>query len=316
MKRLIQAAAILLMGAVQAHAVASGASFLKINHSARSYALGDSGVVNAVGAEAIGANPGNLTEIGRKMEILSAYTSMTEGVSYAHIGGAINRSRKKNLMVDAIGFSYTRLSVSGLDGRDKTGAKTADFGSQDSQMSFSLGGKIGKKLSLGATGKMVQSKIGEYKANTVFAADFGASYSFKRLGKGMKAGVAINNLGQGMKYLNQKDPLPTALNLGLSANLGTMNLTGGVNQNIKTNHTQMAFGMEMNLGMVSLRVGMNATGVKGNKTSGTPGIFEGLSTGIGLNLGRTRMDYAVGQNSADLGISHRMSLTLQFGKKR
>jgi len=56
-------------------------------------------------------------------------------------------------------------------------------------------------------------------------------------------------------------------------------------------------------------------GTKGNKTTGSAGIFEGLSSGIGLNLGNARVDYAVGQNSADLGISHRMSLTLQFGRK-
>ena len=304
-----------LAGAATLSAASSGASFLKINHSARSYALGDSGVVNALGAEAIGSNPGNLMNMGRKMEVLSAYTSMTEGVSYAHIGGAINRSVKKDLMVDAVGFSYTRLAVDGIEGRDRSGAKTTDFKSQDNQMSFSLGGNVGK-MKIGATGKMVQSKIGEFKANTVFAADLGASYSFKRFGKEMKAGMAINNLGQGMKYLNQKDPLPTSMNLGLTADAGIMNLTGGMNHNLKGSGTQMALGMEMNFGIVSLRAGVNALGgTKGNKTSGTTGIFEGLSSGIGLNLGNARVDYAVGQNSADLGISHRMSLTLQFGRK-
>ena len=57
-------------------------------------------------------------------------------------------------------------------------------------------------------------------------------------------------------------------------------------------------------------------GVSGNKSSGgASSLFEGLSSGIGLRLGMARIDYAVGQQSADLGISQRLSLTLQFGKK-
>ena len=322
MKTIFRQVIVMLLGALASfqspllYGQSSGGAFLKIDHSARSYAMGQSGVVSAMGAEAIGANPANLMELGRKTELMTAYSSLTDGASYGHIAGAVNRSAGSDRMVDAIGFSYTRVAVDGIEGRDGSGNKTADYGSQDSQMSLSAGGNIGK-VKLGVTGKLVQSKIGEYKANTVFAGDMGLSYGFKGLGRDMKAGLSVNNLGQGQRYLNQQDPLPTAMHLGLETHAGPMNLTGGLSQQLKGEGTAMNFGMEFNMGIVSLRAGVNAFGGrKGNKSSGgVSSLFEGLSSGLGLNLGMARVDYALGQESADLGISHRMSLTFQFGKQ-
>lgn len=315
MNRLIASLAVLTF-ASNSYAASAGAAFLKIDPSARSYALGQSGVVSALGAQAIGVNPANLMSLGRKMELLTSYSSLTEGVSYGHIAGAINRSLNKDLLVDAIGFSYTRLSVTGLEGRDSLGNRTGDFGSADSQMSLSLSGNAGK-VRLGVTGKIVQSKIATYKANTAMAMDAGMSYSFRSFGKVMNLGASISNMGQDIKFIDQKDALPTSLNLGLTTQVGILNLMGGVRQQVMgKSETTMNLGMEFNLGMVSLRAGMNALGNSGgNKTSGTAGLMEGLSSGIGLRLGVARMDYAIGQESADLGISHRLSLTLQFGRR-
>ena len=306
---------ILLASQASFAASTTAAAFLKMDSSARSYALGQSGVVSALGAEAIGSNPANLTDLSRKMELLTTYSSLTEGVSYAHIAGAVNRSMRKNMFVDALGFSYTSLAVSGLEGRDNSGNRTSDFGSSDSQMSISMAGNY-KSLKLGLTGKIVQSKIASFKANTVFAADMGASCSFQSFGKAMTAGASLNNLGQQVTYLSEKDSLPTSLNMGLTTDVGPLSLTGGLTQKIKTNETNMNFGMEFNFGMISLRAGVNALGgASAGRTGGAAGIFEGLSSGIGLKLGMARVDYALGQESADLGISQRMSLTLQFGKK-
>ncbi len=304
-----QLIAALVLSSASLNAAVSGGSFLKIDPSARSYALGQSGAVAALGAEAMGTNPANLMNMSRKMEVMSAYSSLSEGVSYGHIAGAINRSVNKNLLVDAIGFSYTRLSVGGIDGRDSSGNKTSDFGSDDSQMSMSMSGNIGK-MKVGVTGKVVQSKIGEYKANTAFAGDFGMSWGFRSLGRNITAGASLSNFGQGIKYINQKDALPTSMNLGLGTEVGPLNLMGGLKQELN-GKTAMNMGLEFNAGLVSLRAGMNALGgAKGSK-----GGFDGLSSGVGFRIGNSRMDYAVGQSSSDLGISHRLSLTLQFGKK-
>ncbi len=308
-KMKLQLIAALVLSSASLNAAVSGGSFLKIDPSARSYALGQSGAVAALGAEAMGTNPANLMNMSRKMEVMSAYSSLSEGVSYGHIAGAINRSVNKNLLVDAIGFSYTRLSVGGIDGRDSSGNKTSDFGSDDSQMSMSMSGNIGK-MKVGVTGKVVQSKIGEYKANTAFAGDFGMSWGFRSLGRNITAGASLSNFGQGIKYINQKDALPTSMNLGLGTEVGPLNLLGGLKQELN-GKMAMNMGLEFNAGLVSLRAGMNALGgAKGSK-----GGFDGLSSGVGFRIGNSRMDYAVGQSSSDLGISHRLSLTLQFGKK-
>ena len=311
-------------------AASSGGAFLKIDPSARSYALGGSGVVTALGPESIGINPANLMSAVRKVEILTSYSSLSEGVGYAHIAGSIHRSTKRNLLVDALGFSYTRLSVSGFEGRDGSGNKTSDFASTDSQMSVSLAGnlKLGhvpasgrsyagsrQGIQVGLTGKIVNSKIAQYKANTALAADMGASYGFKSFGKEMMLGASLNNLGQQIKYVNQKDSLPTTVNLGLTAQMGFLNLAGGLRQELK-GATNLNLGAEFNLGMVSLRAGVNALPASSaGRGGGTSGLLEGLSSGIGLNLGMAKLDYALGQSSSDLGISHRISLTLQFGRE-
>src|SRR5437870_5826678 len=147
---------------------ASGAAFLKINTSARSYALGQNGATGATGAETIGLNPANLMELSRKIEIFTAYSNLMDGVSHAHIAGAINRSSYEDNLVDAFGFSYTSLAVGGMQGRDSDQQKTEDFDSEDRQMSMSLSGNSGR-MRLGITGKIIQSRIGNNRANTALA---------------------------------------------------------------------------------------------------------------------------------------------------
>jgi hypothetical protein len=302
-----------------AFASLSGGAFLKIDPSPRSYALGKSQSVASMGAEALAGNPANLMAMDRHYEVFSAFSSVMEGVTYGHIAGVVNRSTTRDNWVDALGFSVTRLSVGGMEGRDKSGNKTADFQSQDTVTSVSLSGNVTRRLNLGFTGKMITAEIAGYKAQMSVAGDLGMSYKFKGFGKDMILGASLNNMGQGLKFVNQSDPLPTAMNVGLGTDVGPFSLVGGMSQLINDRKLDMSAGVEYKLGVMALRAGYNGGGSSAgsavSKSESGNAMLSGLTTGVGFKVGSLKLDYALGGQNSELGMSHRVSLTMEFGRK-
>ena len=297
-------------------AAPSGAAVLKIDPSARSFALGKSNAITSQGAAALSANPANTLNIDQRYEVFSAFSSLMQDATYGHVAGVLNRSVTNNNWIDAMGFALTRMSVSGLEGRDSSGSKTADFKSQDTVMSFSFAGGVTDKLNVGLTGKMITAEIAGYKASASLAGDLGMSYKFKGFGRDLALGAALNNLGSGMRFISQKDPLPTAFNVGLAAAVGPFNLVGGISRLMNEGTTDASLGMEYNIGVASLRAGYSGgSTVSSSGGDGASALMNGLTTGVGFKFSSMRLDYALGQSNADLGLSHRVALTLEFGRK-
>jgi len=307
---------------VPARSGQSGASFLKIDPSARSYALGRSQVISSLGAEAVGANAANLDVLGRKYEMFSTYSNLFEGVRYLHVSGALSRSYPgSNKWVDALGFSITDLNVSGLEGRDGSGNKVGSFAYGTSVYALSASGRIMQNLSLGMTVKTLKSQIGNYGTGFNLATDFGASYDLKGFRAPAKLGLSLNNMGSAISFRNQKDPLPTSFNIGVQFLLGPAAIVVGASQLINDGITEMNTGVEYGIGPVALRVGYRGSAGNGSNPAldnqkGTSKILNALSTGIGFKIKSIKMDYAIGQESAELGMSHRLSFTMGWGKDK
>src|SRR4051812_1499979 len=101
-------AAVLALGVLASSAAAasrSGAAFLEISPSARSYALGRSNGITALGAQAIGANPANLGLMSQRFEVFSAYASLLDGPQYQHVAAAFDPDFGA---LDGLGLSVTR----------------------------------------------------------------------------------------------------------------------------------------------------------------------------------------------------------------
>lgn len=300
-----------------AFALPSGAAFLEVDPSPRSYALGNGNPAAAMGAQALYSNPAALSRTDRRFEFFSAYSSIIEGVQYGYGGFAINRAVLKKTRVTGLGFSFTNLRVGSMEARDFSGYKSGgDFGAQNTSYGLSFSYGIADSLNFGFTGKLIQSEIGGFASNRAFGSDFGLRYQPKKFNRPMELGITLANFGQGLQFINRSDPLPTSLNIGLSVGLGPVTGLVGVSRLVNEGTTGVSAGFEFGLNVVSLRTGYRSdsgsSGARGGTGAGR--ILENFTTGMGLRLGSFKLDYAISKPSEQSDAMHRVGLTFQWGK--
>lgn len=297
-----------------AFAESSGAAFLNIEPSARAFALGASNVT-AVGAQALGANPANLSVLPRRYEVYTAYANQFSGATYGHAAVAISPD---SFPLEVLGLAVTSLQTNGLEGADALGNATGNsFGAGDLAVSLGGAGRVGGDLSFGVAGKMISSHINGVQSKMSGAVDLGMSYVFAPR---VSAGFSVDNLGPGIRFVGQTDPLPTAVNAGLSASFGPVLAVAGFNRFIHDKTTNVGVGGEYGLGPVAFRLGMGTqfgeTNLALRAQNTAARYFSGLTLGLGVDMGFARLDYAVGQQAVDYGMTHRLGLTIQFGESR
>ena len=127
-------------------------------------------------------------------------------------------------------------------------------------------GKMNKEFNIGGNIKYIQSTLGEYSASA-FAVDFGTQYT---VAKTMHFGLAIQNLGTGIKYLSYSAVLPT-----------TLKASWATNQSLGNQHTLVA-GIDLNYGLGDAIFSAN---------TGAEYTFAQLAS--------IRLGYAIGQESLD-----------------
>ncbi len=291
----------------------SGAAFLRIDPSPRAYALGGAGSVMAFGAQAIGANPANLGAAKYKYEMFSSFSNLVNHEQYAHAAFAINRSTERRHFIEGLGISVTQLSVSDAEGRDRAGAKTHSFGSSDRAVSLTASSLLGEKLRAGITGKIIQSELAGYRSGASLAGDFGINYDLSRDKIPLSLGLALRNMGPGIRYINQTNPLPSSIDAGLGLGVGRATFIAEINQMLSDRKTNFSTGMEFGFGPLSLRAGLNSLASQTAGRSAASPIVQNFSYGIGLKLGAMKFDYALSSQVGDFGLTHRASLTLCWG---
>ena len=103
-------------------------------------------------------------------------------------------------------------------------------------------------------------------------------------------GFSVLNVGPGMRYLSQRDPLPLTLSAGTAYRLGgVLQLALDVRQEVHDKRTSVGFGTEYSvLPALSLRAGYASA--MAQETGGS-GPLNGLGGGVGLKMGSWRADY-------------------------
>ena len=245
---------------------------------------------------------------------------MLEDVKYAHVSFGINRNARQLRRISGLGFSYTRVGSGDLEARDASGGKAGSFTYQDSAFGLSGSMSLTRQLNLGVTAKGIQSEIAGYKSNRAWAFDLGMSYNMQVVKRPLALGLGLSNLGQKVGFINQMDSLPAAMNLGASTSFGALTAMAGLNRGLYDGQTALSLGLETHLGPVSLRAGyrsdsgLGGRGSSASGQSGASGMLSGFAAGMGLHIRSLRLDYALGQETQDLGLSQRASITFQFGK--
>ncbi|MBI4376284.1 MAG: PorV/PorQ family protein [Elusimicrobia bacterium] len=296
----------------------SGAAFLRISPSARSYSLGQSQGITALGAQSLGANPANLGLINGRLEFFTSYAALAGGAQYQHLAAAM--THQPVLGIDSVGVSLTRLSVGSLETVDGAGARTGgSFEASDMAISAALSTALTAGLRVGAAAKILRSQIAQYRSNAALAGDFGLTYTMARFSRPISIGMSVTHMGQGIKFIEQRDPLPTAINCGMALPVGMMTMIAEVNRHLEDRMTEVGTGLEFNVGPMAFRAGYLVQDKLGNLASknqtGAARFFDGISGGLGLRVKALRIDYAISQQAIEFGSTHRLSLTLQWGRK-
>ncbi|MEK7745861.1 MAG: PorV/PorQ family protein [Elusimicrobiota bacterium] len=288
----------------------TGAAFLKIGTGARPEAMGGAYTALSDDVNAMHYNPGGLSLVERR-ELGFTHTQWLLGSQFDFLGFA------QPTRLGMLGLAMTRLGTGSQEARDANRQATGGFSASDSAYALGLGRKLGHgvlgygSLSLGANVKYLQSKIGSDSAST-FALDLGAIHRLDALP--LSFGFSVLNMGQGMKFISQRDPLPLTFALGTAYRLGgLLHLALDVRHEPYDKRTEVGVGTEYSvLPVFAVRAGYASQAARaiGSASAGPVGL-GGLGGGFGLKLGNYRADYTF-TPFGELGTVQRLSLGSRF----
>ncbi len=288
----------------------TGAAFLKIGAGARSVAMASAFTGVADDASAIYWNPAGIASVPKR-QIMATHSDWLLDMNY-DFAGYVQPTR-----AGAVGFGLSYLSQGNLEGRGENREKTSDFTGSDlcGTVSFSRRNRLG---GLGMNIKFVQQKLESNQA-TGFAFDFGGKLS--KPGSALSFGAALQNVGPGMRFIENKYSLPLTLATGAGYKIGrSLTLSMDVRRRLYTGNTSVSVGTEYwLLNAVALRTGYlsrigsfsKTTSSLSNNTDNRLDSLTALGAGIGLRLGSYQIDYAL-TPYGDLGSTQRISLTANF----
>jgi len=279
----------------------TSANILKMGVGARAIGMGEAYTAQADDVHSLYYNPGGLA-LMQQRQASFMYSQMIQDLKFQHAAIGIP------LENGAIGASVSYLGYGDIQGFDGSGNPSGDVSANS--MVGTLGAAwLGNLWSAGANVKGIREKLADESATGV-AFDVGGTVIYPKpvLGSTIRFGAAVQNMGQGLKFLQERDPLPTQWKVGVAA-LQLMNKK--LNLSLDYNKARdtdgiVSSGLEFwPVKFVALRTGYIADDNEG----------AGIRAGIGLRVKGVNFDYAYA-GMGDLGMTHRYELSLKFGEPR
>lgn len=297
---------LLLPSARLGSALESGAEFLRIDTDARAGGMASAGAASSFGVNALTYNPAGLAAL-RGGELAFSHTQWLPGSTHDFIGAGLPL-RAGGAWKAAVGV--TRLNNGGIAGRGDDRGAAGGFSAYDQSVALGAAGSYGR-WSAGGAVKYIQSDIAGTRAAT-WAVDLGARRSLR--GLPVAVGVCVQNLGPGLKYISQRDPLPLSAAAGLTfMPLAGFSLTLDAKRYVYDRETVFSLGSEYKLfgdgtsvSALALRGGLG--GARSGSGDGLGGLW---SAGAGIRLFDLNVDYALAPYR-DLGSTHRVTLKKKF----
>lgn len=298
----------LMAGDFNSGAIATtGAGFLNLGMGARPIAMGGAYSAVADDASAVYWNPAGLVR-SEGASFMFMHASYLSGISFDYFSFASSKGDS------AFGGSLGYLDAGSIDRTDTSGNPLGSYQPRDYYGTLSyasdlevVGAQKGR-FSAGVSAKFLSSTITK-KAGTV-AFDAGLTGKVELYGVPLRLGFVAQNVGPGLKYEKERDPLPTTYKLGGAFNVSGNLLFSAELAAPRGNAPYLSLGTEHaayssdNISVL-LRAGMNTLTL--SDISG----LNGISAGLGLAFSRMSVDYAV-TLFGELGMTHRLSMTLKF----
>lgn len=266
-----------------------GAQFLKIGVGARASSLGESYVSIADDPSALYWNVAGIAQL-EKYDLLVVQNFWLLDMSTQFVGFTLP-SKFGNFGASAL-YSY-----SGKMDKYENFEKVGEYSAYDLALGVSYANKILENLYVGVTIKGIQQKIEEEDAQAV-AGDIGVLYSFSFI-KNLRIGMSINNIGKGIRFIAEEDPLPTIGRIGASYSHKFFIVTSDVTRSRDYNFIGN-FGIEGILNnFIFLRAGYNTA--------------KSFTLGTGISVWKFSLNYSYGyHNNFNLDGGHIIGLRTQF----
>lgn len=298
---------------VHPDAGSTAAAFLKLGAGARAAAL--AGAFTGVPGDpfAIYWNPAGLAYSGPERGLgffhneyfqdlgqeFLAYTAPSRrgvwglGLNYFYAGGGLER----------------RSGLNEADPVNPISPPEGEFGAYDLALSGGYARRLRDGYSAGAAVKLIRQSIDDERGYSA-ALDLGLLREFAWRGGDYTAGLAVLNLGPGIKFSERRYGLPLVFKAGLSRRLDERGALLSVEADKPVdNYLALAAGVEYPLtSRLALRTGYRYR-LHGNEL----GAWSGFSAGAGVAFDRLTFDYAFTPFGV-LGNSHRFSVNLRFGE--
>lgn len=269
-------------------------NFLLLDANARAVGLGGAYTTLAADSNALLYNPAGLGRI-RRHEVTVMHNQYVEGLTQEYMGLAVRQG---------FGLQLNYLRFGGLDRTtySKPGGTLGKFDIQDMAFGAGYGHTFFESLSLGLGGKFIKEQNDNVTAQG-YAFDAGMLLSHPEL-PGLTFGLAGINIGPDVRFLRDKEKLPLQLRGGLSYAWKEMTVAADATKE-RHDQVRVAAGIERTFaGRAAVRVGF---------TSRNDAADVGIVGGAGLIWKDSSIDYAF-MPFGELGLTHRVSLTLRWGR--
>lgn len=289
----------------------SSAQLLKLPAGARAIAMGEAYTALAHDSLSVYWNPAGLAGMSKRHSANFMHAFYLADINF---GYATYATRLGN--AGGLGASIQYLDAGTISRTDATGASLGSYSPRDMVYGLAWGGKI-LGLPLGVGGKYISSKI--LNSASTYAMDAGVKLPWKFFEQRLGFAAAAKNMGPGLKFHQERDPLPYELRLGGYFGL-TSRAAGGpppvedllLSADVsfgRDNDPIGAFGVEQTKLVGDILIAGRA-GVNTRTVNAIPG-FSGFSFGLGVAVKSISFDYAIAP-MGHLGMTHRISLGWSF----
>ncbi len=276
----------------------TSAQFLRLEQGARHAALG--GTYTGYGDDAftLWGQPAALGEI-EAVTLSAQHTSLFMGINQEYVGVAFPLgSHRWGLTANLLNVDDILRTTENATGN--LASSGGFFGARDLGVALHYGRRWTDRVTIGAAVRYIDSEIDNVSAQGV---GVDAGIRWRTPIEGLTVGAAVTNAGQGLKFIRQRDDLPTTFRAGGAYVWNRWMLSGDLVKGIDTDF-EGGVGLEFRpIDLLALRAGYRSQGRD---------VDEGLTAGLGVRWKGLELDYAY-VPFGDLGDAHRVSGTVRWG---
>ena len=270
----------------------AGAQFLKIGVGSKACAMGEAFVALADDPSAIYWNPAGLSQI-KSTQILGMHSFWLEDMSCQYLSSVFVTGYGN------LGVAISYSSSGDIPGYNEDFQETGTYTAYDAAGTFAYANVFKDVISYGIGLKLIQQKIEEESA-TGFAVDLGLLHKMRAI-EGLSIGLALQNLGPKIKFIEKAEPLPITLKGGLAYTRGAFTLVGDLNKP-NDNDLRVNVGGEFVIAeILALRAGYETRSE----------LDDTFTAGVGIGWKKIGIGYAYVPHK-EVNDTHRISLKIGF----